>query len=503
MTNFISIEHAASRQLLKLKRLTLQESISQALKQEAYDDSGIDNTWVSNLEKEAPGIITAYSGDHNFTTATPEENRRVVMEAVNSGTALKAGIVAAVILLIFKVYRVLTNNKEFNMGGSGGRGTSSYNAQQLEEVRAKGKQALEELEKAKEVINQVKSNPLNREDDSPVYKAVEQMNKAAAGNVPADEQKTNKNPLDEAVNLKFEFLTRVFHLLPFYFITSSDEAFETALTFYELLVNFNTGKMSKVFDFRVFITSMLNMVEDLSSMDLIQMSDNLVSPKYQDVWITICQGIFTEFGKLVPEIQQAASTLQGAKLPEYVEALQKTVKPFTAMASEMMAPNTESLTSPDGETFGIFTDDELYKQAIAYFESSGQTTTGSIFSRIEKIGSANEHFKEFVTLYEREFESSDGSGAMQQIYSRLDQIIARIKESGELEPDAKSVMMAHITSYKSLFDIVITQLLKTLFNFRTSADKANVMLKRMNSDLDMMLKKIVASIDTVKKNEGA
>lgn len=206
---------------------------------------------------------------------------------------------------------------------------------------------------------------------------------------------------------------------------------------------------------------------------------------------------------MVPEIQQAASTLQGAKLPEYVEALQKTVKPFTAMASEMMAPNTESLTSPDGETFGIFTDDELYKQAIAYFESSGQTTTGSIFSRIEKIGSANEHFKEFVTLYEREFESSDGSGAMQQIYSRLDQIIARIKESGELEPDAKSVMMAHITSYKSLFDIVITQLLKTLFNFRTSADKANVMLKRMNSDLDMMLKKIVASIDTVKKNEGA
>lgn len=503
MTNFISIEHAASRQLLKLKRLTLQESISQALKQEAYDDSGIDNTWVSNLEKEAPGIITAYSGDHNFTTATPEENRRVVMEAVNSGTALKAGIVAAVILLIFKVYRVLTNNKEFNMGGSGGRGTSSYNAQQLEEVRAKGKQALEELEKAKEVINQVKNNPLNREDDSPVYKAVEQMNRAAEGHVSTDEQKANKNPFDVALNLKFEFLTRVLHLLPFYFITNDDEAFGTALMFYKLLVEFNTGKMSKVFDFRVFITSMSNMVSDLSNMDLIQMSDSLVSPKYQDVWITVCQGIFSEFGKLIPEVQQAASRLQGARLPQYVEVLQKTIKPFADMAAAMMSPKTESLTTPDGETCGIYTDDELYKQAITFFESNGQTTTGSVFSRIEKIGEANEHFKEFVTLYEREFESSDGSGAMQETQSRLDQIIARIKESGELEPEAKSVMLAHINAYKSLFDIIILQMLKTLFNFRTSADKANVMLKQMNNDLDIALKKIVASIDIAEKNEGA
>lgn len=503
MTNFISIEHAASRQLLKLKRLTLQESISQALKQEAYDDSGIDNTWVSNLEKEAPGIITAYSGDHNFTTATPEENRRVVMEAVNSGTALKAGIVAAVILLIFKVYRVLTNNKEFNMGGSGGRGTSSYNAQQLEEVRAKGKQALEELEKAKEVINQVKNNPLNREDDSPVYKSVERMNRAVVGHTVTDEQKTSKNPLDEVANLKFEFLTQIPHLLPFYFITSSDKAFEKALAFYELLVNFNTGKMSKVFDFRVFITDMSNLASDLSGMGLVQLSNSLMSPKYQGNWVSICQGILSGFGELVPEAKQTASRLQGAKLPQYVEELQKTIKPFTEMASIMMSQNTGSVSSPDGETFGVFTDDELYKQAITYFESDGQTGTGSIFSRIGKIGEPNERFKEFVTLYEREFESSDGSGAMQETQSRFDQIITRIKESDELEPDSRSILLAHVNAYKSLFDIVIVQLLKTLFNFRTSADKANVMLKRMNSDLDTALKEITAGIEAAKENEGA
>ena len=110
----------------ELKRSELYEDILKQLKTESYDASPIGHNFVLQYEQQLPGIITAVTGDHSFLNSDEETNRRVIMEAVSGGMALKAGLIAAVLMIIYKIIRVMTNNPAFKAGGGGG-GRNSAN----------------------------------------------------------------------------------------------------------------------------------------------------------------------------------------------------------------------------------------------------------------------------------------------------------------------------------------------------------------------------------------
>mgnify|MGYP003619115608 FL=1 len=76
----------------ELKRSELYEDILKQLKTESYDASPIGHNFVLQYEQQLPGIITAVTGDHSFLNSDEETNRRVIMEAVSGGMALKASV---------------------------------------------------------------------------------------------------------------------------------------------------------------------------------------------------------------------------------------------------------------------------------------------------------------------------------------------------------------------------------------------------------------------------
>ena len=157
----------------ELKRSELYEDILKQLKTESYDASPIGHNFVSQYEQQLPGIITAVSGDHSFLNSDEESNRRVIMEAVSSGMALKAGLVAAVLMIIYKIIRVMTNNSAFKGGAGGGRGSAPYVAQKQEELVKAAENLKNAMKEAKDSIAIVKGNAAARDETSPQYEAAE------------------------------------------------------------------------------------------------------------------------------------------------------------------------------------------------------------------------------------------------------------------------------------------------------------------------------------------
>ena len=152
----------------ELKRNELYEDILKQLKNESYDSSPIGHHFVTQYEQQLPGIITAVSGDHSFLNSDEESNRRVIMEAVSGGMALKAGLVAAVLMIIYKIIRVMTNNPAFKAGGGGGgggRGTAPYVAQKQEQLVKAAENLQEAIKEAKEATQVVKANALTRDEN--------------------------------------------------------------------------------------------------------------------------------------------------------------------------------------------------------------------------------------------------------------------------------------------------------------------------------------------------
>lgn len=157
----------------ELKRNELYEDILKQLKTESYDASPIGHNFVSHYEQQLPGIITAVSGDHSFLNSDEESNRRVIMEAVSGGMALKAGLVAAVLMIIYKIIRVMTNNSAFKGGAGGGRGSAPYVAQKQEELVKAAENLKNAMKEAKDSIAIVKGNAAARDETSPQYEAAE------------------------------------------------------------------------------------------------------------------------------------------------------------------------------------------------------------------------------------------------------------------------------------------------------------------------------------------
>lgn len=177
---------------LDVKRHSLYEAIKTQLKLEAYDDQPTGHDFVTSLEKQVPGLITTFSNNHSFLNSTDEENRKVIMEAVDSGMALKAGIAVALATLIFKIISVLINNKDFSKDApGGGRGTPTYKHAANEAAKTAVNEAKSAKDKAKSVISANKSNPLHQDEDSPGNKAAVKAARVQASVLPTPEEQNN------------------------------------------------------------------------------------------------------------------------------------------------------------------------------------------------------------------------------------------------------------------------------------------------------------------------
>ena len=150
MNDLFSSSNHAEKVLEKTKLL-------EAMKMESYDGMAMDTGKVQRIMVVAPEIVRTYAPEHNFLLSTEEENAAIVLEAV-SASHIKMGIGVAVMMLIYKIFKVLFNNSAFEIGGGGGggggRGTVSDLNNDVDTVSQKQKEV---ADKAKELSNVVNS----------------------------------------------------------------------------------------------------------------------------------------------------------------------------------------------------------------------------------------------------------------------------------------------------------------------------------------------------------
>lgn len=156
-----TLEQSIEKELQRYKRFEGRLALKEALKMEAYDDSPIDNQWVAEKEAEIPGLVTGLMPNHNYTIHPNEENKQIIMESLPSSAVLKGGLVAAALIIVFKILSVIRNNSAFSNGsggGGGGRGTVTGTQQQLEKLQEVGRESKEKIEEAQRVAKDFKPN---------------------------------------------------------------------------------------------------------------------------------------------------------------------------------------------------------------------------------------------------------------------------------------------------------------------------------------------------------
>ncbi len=457
MKNNVSLDHLAKRELDAIKAIDLRKLLLNNLKNEAYDDAALDNMWVANVEKEVPGIITAYSGDHNFATSSPEENHRVIMEALDSGTAIKAGIIGAIILLIYKVYRVMTNNSAFSGGGGGGRGSATHNSQKNEELRDAGKRASDVLNEVKEKANVAAKNKLNLEDDSPAYKGITKFIHTVN---PQDAEKlgVDKDPFSLIRNAEFDIIYVDAGELPLYVLVKDPQEFTGIFTFYETIVKIATGELKSAFDFhtvnarvaylsdRLHSSSKDQVLQVIESMDGVR---GLVQLYAQFVGANVGQIMSDQ------ELGEAKSvTLVRDKLRSFTDELNKL---------------TTLLKSAE-ENKEIMSKDEIISDILSSLTGSSESV---ILKRCELVGKFNDLFQGLLDDYPRDFESSGNGGIREQIVSDLDRFIDNVKQSDDYNPTERNTVINAVNELKAIYEMVQIQILGSIFKFRMNTDKIN------------------------------
>lgn len=144
-----------------LERQEIYQSLQNRIKSESADDVGITYDDIVQLEGAYPGIFTRFSGSHSFHLGTPQENAAVIMEAVEHGALLKAGVLAAVLTLIYKIIKVFINNSDFQ--GNNARGGETH----TRTIRDETREVLVELDaQSKKLVPQLtelKKDPAKRE----------------------------------------------------------------------------------------------------------------------------------------------------------------------------------------------------------------------------------------------------------------------------------------------------------------------------------------------------
>lgn len=460
-----------SRLEKELKRSELYEDILKQLKSESYDSSPIGHHFVTQYEQQLPGIITAVSGDHSFLNSDEESNRRVIMEAVSGGMALKAGLVAAVLMIIYKIIRVMTNNPAFGTGGggSGGRGTAPYvkeKQEQLVKAAENLQAAIKDAEAATEVV---KANALTRDETSPQYAAAEKAASAIKvyqhsliGDLEEkpNGQTTSDNPLDVIKSIDLNAFG--FGELPGFMMVKDTEVFSHVLGKMDAVINaLNTYSPGKLAD----------MVEAVSS-KLAQPKDSafMLSPAYNNM----IDELATRVGKsLGVDLKGSA----GFDLDQFMKAVKSDY-------SDMIHTSYEKSLEEDASLMINY----------STFVTDFVNPDGEFAKRSALVADFNTSFNEFIGEH-KELEDSGFYTNLQHYATKLTEYKALIKQEAEL--DNKDEIIKRIDVLISLIQVYTKFLLAALCMFRKEVDKID---KFREANIDKMEKLAKALIDFVNKS---
>lgn len=484
MTKTKSLEDHLHREMNAIKAFDLRHNLLNTLKLEAYDDSAIDNMWVAKLEKEVPGIVTAYSGEHNFATSTPEENRKVVMEALNSGTAIKASIIGAIILLIYKVYRVMTNNKSFAGGGSGGRGSTIYNARRNEELRDAGVKAVEISTRVKENAAVAAENKLNLEDDSQAYRAAERFLNTVELDV--NDEQAAENPFTRIEKMNFDILYKNAGELPSYIMEKDQNAFDDVFSFYTTLVGIATGELRGAFDFHVVNQKVAELTDQL----LTGSKDQMLKAILNDNGV---KGLMDRYSSYVGE--HLGRAMEDPEL-----ANNKTVGLIRNKLNGVMVEvaRSTSLFKNTEPTNNTMTKDEVIDDILRALEGGHES---KILKRCEMVGKFNDEFQTLLNDYPRDFGETGSSTIKEKIMADLDRVATRVKDDDSFTPPERTMVLNAVGELKAIYELVQVQILGSIFKFRMNTDKINKFQDLCIESLLDIYDSGVKFITTIEKSE--
>ena len=458
----------------ELKRSELYEDILKQLKTESYDASPIGHNFVLQYEQQLPGIITAVTGDHSFLNSDEETNRRVIMEAVSGGMALKAGLIAAVLMIIYKIIRVMTNNPAFKAGGGGGggRGTAPYVAQKQEELIKAAENLKEAMKEAKNSIAIVKGNAAARDETSPQYEAAEKAASAyrvytQLGNGPLEEanKQTESQSQDPLKTISDMDLTAFgFGDLPAFMMCKKRETFMDVMLSMDIVIaalkQYSPGKLADMVE---QVSVKLNRPED---------SAFLLTPAYNNM-----------ISELVARIGKAL----GLQTTDVASLTKLTISPELKKQYDIMIRTTYGQLMQEK-------DDDMIPLAdfiVDYVEPKGEFAERSAI-----VADFNTAFNEFIGD-NKELEDSAYYSNLQHYATKLTEAKQQIKEAPNLTN--KDELIKRIDLLISLIETYTKFLLAMLCVFRKEADKIDTFREK---NIDKMNKLAKALTDFANASRG-
>lgn len=460
----------------ELQRNELYQSILQQLKSESYDASPIGHAFVNQYEQQLPGIITATTGDHSFLNSDEDTNRRVIMEAVSGGMALKAGLVAAILMIVFKIIRVMTNNSAFQGGGGGGgRGTMPYVQEKQAELVTTANELKTALKEAKESLTVIKGNALSRDETSPQYEAAEAVQSAYRvyaqegdgaivevnkGSAPA---KTEEDPF-KAIE-KMDLVAIGFGKIPAFMMVKDRKDFTNVIEIVnKVLKALNRYDPAKLLDMVEQVSSKLNQPKD---------SEFMLADRYNSM-----------IGELVMRIGDAL----GWDTLEVNSVSRLTVKPELKDTYEKMIRTSygQALDKPEIQLMGL-----------EDFISDFAEEDGEFAARSKAIAEFNEAFATFLGA-NKELEESRYYSSLQHYSTQLTEYKAEIKQAGDL-PN-KDVVLKRLDMLISIIETYSKYLLAILCIFRKETDKVDT-FREVNIDKMKKLAKSLTNFANSAKGE--
>lgn len=471
MRNIVNPFKGLEKHEQELKRHSLYAEIKQLLIQsEAYDDSAIGHEFVTHFEKELPGIITAHTQDHSFINGDTSINRRVIMEAVDGGAALKAGLVAAVLMLVYKIIMVVTNNKSFSKDGAGGgRGSSSGTAQQLDDLKTETEAFKENLEQLKAVAPTIANNPLHKEEDSKVYKAADKAVRIFTVN---DDGSTSEvdNPLREITKIKF--VADPGNLAAFF---AFKEPQHTASFFanmhetYEFLKKFNLSRFQQIME---------STASTLGTSNVKAVSDSLNSEKTANA--------------ISEMVHSIASGLAPQEDIRTVEQLKELLSHTDAIEAFIGSSYVKAAAEPGEIPF--LTLEELSEEVLN--SSEGNSRLKAILTQAAKF---NDIFNEIID-HTPELKDS-------VTYTQFQQVVTALKEGKELlrehKPEGYDSASARLQQIITLIEVFTVYILKIFATFRRQTDTGTQFLENNIARLKKANEAIKTVVETSKTDEGA
>ena len=458
----------------ELKRTALCEEIKQRLKLEAYDDSPIGHEFVKHYEKQLPGIITAASGDHTFTTATTEENVNVIMEAIDSSMALKGGLIAAALMIVYKIIKVIMGNKSFGSGSGGGRGTPTYVKSANERLKELKEEYIRKQKEAKEATRGVPKSAID--EDTPIADAAKKLNdtytkyiKNPDGTI-SEEKKAvldNADAIFKSLEDMDEFVTNLDNL-PAFFLVKDESIF--------------LGVMNRVND----IVKMLNnytpshACDDIEGFVNIRPLDKMISETGDKVLLGIAKNLEKITGMNPETILRSNSIDISAELRnETAEMLATTYGEGKQNEAAKFLPNEAEIIKDINDPHGVF------------------------IKRSEYCAEFNESFMLFLED-NKELEDSKFYAGFQHLSELVLRARDELSDSGQgIGSTTQTSIKQRLNLTESVIRMYVGFLLKTLVTFRRQTDLIDSFREKNIEALEKMNKVLDNYIDACKSgSEG-